>query len=93
MEVYKPRRTIGGHLGRSVYNNVLKVAKGFARSKLANDLGVESKKQILDVGTKAINKMLSGEAPVGDSIKEAATTLRRKLPSILKRKFKRSVLG
>ena len=93
MNVYKPRRIVGGNIGRHLYKNVIKAAKGIVHSKLAKDLGNETKQQILEVGSKAINKMLTGSEPVKTTIKDSVSTLRSKLPLSIKRRFKHSVLG
>ena len=91
MNVYRPRRITGGLLGKK-YGGVIKTARMFARTKLAKHMGNSAKKKILAVGAEAVNKILSGDSP-SNTIKEATTTLASQLPTVVKEKFKTSILG
>ena len=74
------------------YGGVIKTARMFARTKLAKHMGNSAKKKILAVGAEAVNKILSGDSP-SNTIKEATTTLASQLPTVVKEKFKTSILG
>ena len=91
MNVYRPRKFAGGNIGR-VFQSVAKTAKTFARTKLGKALGSAAKKQILQAGSQAVDKMLSGQ-PVAGSIKTAASALNTQLTPKAKKRFKRVVLG
>ena len=89
MNVYRPRKFAGGNVGR-VFQSVAKTAKTFARTKLAKALGSAAKKEILQAGSQAVDKMLSGQ-PVAESIKTAASALNTQLTPKAKKGFKRVV--
>ena len=91
MDVYRQRRTTGGHLGK-VYQKVLKSAKKFADSTFGKGLADASKKAILDAGSSAVNDIISG-APVSSTIKGTASKLVSELPSAAKKTLKRVILS
>ena len=86
------RRYVGGNWGRNVWQKVVGTAKKFAQSSFGKKVGKLARKKILQIGSSAIDRMLSG----GDTkatIKRAASEVSSQLPVSSQKRFKRSVLG
>ena len=86
------RRYVGGNWGRNVWQKVVGTAKKFAQSSFGKKVGKLARKKILQIGSSAIDRMLSG----GDtkaSIKRAASEVSSQLPVSSQKRFKRTILG
>ena len=86
------RRYVGGNWGRNVWDKVVGTAKKFAQSSFGRKVGKLARKKILQIGSSAIDRMLSG-SNTKSAIKRAASQLSTQLPDSSQKRFKRSVLG
>ena len=92
MRFYKPRRTVGGHVGKNIFNTVMNSAKKFAQSELGQKIGTQAKKKVLQIGSDVLNNVMAGKKIV-PSIKDGVDQLKAQLPKSTRKRLKQRVFN
>ena len=94
IDVYEPKmkkqKFVGGSFGE-VYRNVIKKAKKYLKSPEGKNLKKGIKRKVLEIGSGAIQNILSGKNPLR-SMKSAKKKIKNQLSPVQLNNFKNSVL-